>query len=380
MNRVTRRRLLVTFIGLAILAAGYFGQQAIAGQKEAPPPRPRVQRVKSVTTRPVTNGAVAATLDIQGRLQAYNKVALFSEVGGLVRETGRPFKVGTYFPEGSVLLRIDNDEARLGLQAQKATLMNSIAQLMPDLKIDYPAAFPAWERYLTNLPLEGKLPELPEVTDQPARLFLTGRNIYTQYYTIKSVENRLEKYTLYAPFSGTLTATSIDKGAVVRAGQQLGELMATGYYELVATVPLSQLDYLEPGAEVDLFSDDLDKSWTGKVRRTSDQIDPSSQTVDVFIGVSGKGLREGMYLRGAAEAQPIANAAEIDRDLLVNEEEVYVVEADSVLRRVPVQVAKFNRETAIVRGIPDGAQLLTSSPAGAFDGMIVRREDAPVTK
>ncbi|NJO87257.1 MAG: hypothetical protein HC821_04505 [Lewinella sp.] len=42
-----------------------------------------------------------------------------------------------------------------------------------------------------------------------------------------------------------MTQISVDRGAVVRAGQQVGELMATGNYELVATVPLADLDYLK---------------------------------------------------------------------------------------------------------------------------------------
>lgn len=378
MNKVTKRRILVTVTGTLILLGGYFGMRAIGGMKETAKPRPTVREVRNVDTRTVANTDLNVTEDIQGRLQAYRKIALFSEVGGMVRETGRPFRVGTYFPKGAVLLRIDNDEARLALQAQRATLMNGIARLMPDLKIDYPAAFPAWERYLADFDVAQPLAALPEVEERGARLFLVGRDIFTQYYNIKSAEDRLAKYTIHAPFSGTLTAAVVDRGAVVRAGQQLGELMATGYYELVATVPLSRLNSLKPGARVELYSPDLGEQWTGEMKRVGDQIDPGSQTVPVYIGVSGRGLREGMYLRGSAEARTIAAATEIDRNLLIDEREVYVVEADSVLRLRPVEVVKFNRETAVVRGLADGTQLLTSSVPGAFDGMIVNAK--PISK
>ena len=325
-------------------------------------------------TTAVTNTTLNATLGVQGRLRAYNKIALFAEVGGTVRETGRPFKEGTYFKKGQVLLRIDNEEARLSLQSQKATLMNAVATIMPDLKIDYPESFATWNAYLQNFNVEDPLPPLPEAADQREKLFVAGRNLYSQYYAIKSLEDRLAKYTLYAPFAGVLTATSIDRGAVVRTGQELGELMATGYYELVATVPLSELNYLQPGGKVDLYSEDIDGNWTGTVRRISDQIDPASQTVEVYVGVSGRDLREGMYLRGDADARQLDNVVEIDRDLLVDETSVYVVENDTLLKSVPVVIRKFDRETVIVSGLPDGAQLLTSDVAGAYDGMRVRRE------
>lgn len=372
MTKKTIRNILIALAGIAVIAIGYFGMQYLTAQKEAAPKREIPKRIKSVEATAVNNDALATTLEVQGRLQAYNKIDLFSEVGGTLEESSRPLKEGTYFPKGSVFARIDDDEARLNLQAQKATLMNAVAQIMPDLKIDYSKSFPAWEAYLNDFDVNKPLPELPEPIDQQERLFVAGRNLYTQYYSIKSLEERLSKYVLYAPFSGVLTEVMVDRGAVVRAGQALGTLMATGFYELVATVPLSELDYLRSGAEVKLYSEDIAGEWTGKIRRISNQIDAGSQTVEVYVGVSGKDLREGMYLRGEADARMIENVVEIDRDLLIDEREVYVVENDTLLRLQPVTVEKFNRETALISGLPDGTQILTSTVAGAFDGMRVK--------
>ena len=379
MNK-TVSNLLKFLLGAGIIVLGVLGYYFLASQKEEAPRRPVEKRVRTVETRRIDNGALATTLDVQGRLQAYNKIELFSEVGGTVEETGRPLKEGTYFPKGEVILRIDDDEARLNLQAQKATLMNSVAQMMPDLKIDYPESFMTWELYLSDFDVDAPLPELPTAVNQREKLFVAGRNLYTQYYGIKSLEERLSKYVLYAPFAGVLTSVMIDRGAVVRSGQALGELMATGYYELVATVPLSDLRYLQTGGKVNLRSEDISGEWEGTIRRISDQIDETTQTVDVYVGVSGRELREGMYMRGAAAARTLDNVVEIDRNLLIDEREVYVVQ-DSLLRLQPITVEKANRTTAIVSGLPDGAQLLTSTVPGAFDGMLVRiaepRDDAP---
>ncbi|OAV45543.1 efflux RND transporter periplasmic adaptor subunit [Lewinella sp. 4G2] len=359
-------------LGIAIIAGGYFGYKALGDLKADPPKRDIPERIKEVETITVLNANINSELGVQGRLQAYNKIPLFTEVGGAVRETGKPFKEGTYFKEGQTLLRIDNTEARYNIQAQKATLLNSIANMMPDLKIDYPESFEAWNRYLNNFSVDDPLPALPEAQNQRERLFVAGRNLATQYYSIKSLEDRLGKYVLTAPFSGVLTTATVDQGTVVRPGQQLGELMATGYYEMVATVPLSQLDFLRPGGKVELYSEDIAGSWTGTIRRVSDQIDPASQTVNVYVGVSGRDLREGMYLRGEADAKVFENVVEIDRDKLVDESEVYVVRNDTLLELIPVNVRKFNRETVIVAGIPDGTQLLSSDVAGAYDGMRVQ--------
>ena len=359
-------------IGAVILFAGLKVYGILAGMAEAPPKKEVRKRIKEVEVLTVRNGNLRSPLEIQGRLQAYNKVDLFTEVGGRVIETGKPFKEGSYFGKGQVLLRIDNAEARLALQSQKATLMNAIAGIMPDLKIDYPESFATWDDYLRRFDVDAPLPELPTAKNDREKLFVAGRNLYSQYYQIKSVEDRLAKYTLYAPFSGTLTAALVDKGAVIRPGQNLGTLMATGYYEMVATVPLSQLRYLQPGGKVSVYSEDIAGRWDGKVSRVSDQIDAGSQTVDVYIGVSGKGLREGMYLRGEAQAITLDNVVELDRNLLIEDRSVYAVENDTSLVLLPVTVEKFNRETAILRGIPDGTKVLISDVAGPYEGMRVK--------
>lgn len=372
------RIILSIVIGGLLLAGGWFGMKYLASLKPDPVKKEVPKRIKEVEVATISNGNIAAKLDVQGRLEAFNKIALFTEVGGAVK-TSKPFKKGTYFAKGEVMMRIDDAEARLTLQAQKATLMNSIAMMMPDLKVDYTESFPAWESYLSGFDVDAPIKALPAAATQREKLFVAGRNLYTQYYTIKSVEERLSKYTLYAPFSGVLTSADINEGAVIRPGQQLGELMATGFYEMVATVPLSQLDFLQPGGEVKLYSEDIDGAWTGKVRRIGDQIDPGTQTVNVFIGVSGKELREGMYLRGEADARMMNNVVEIDRDLLIDEGEVYVIKNDTLLSLVPVDVRKFNRETVIVSGLPNGAKLLISDVAGAYDGMRIKLKGSATT-
>ncbi|MFT5999427.1 MAG: membrane fusion protein (multidrug efflux system) [Neolewinella sp.] len=370
-KRNVPRTIFSILIGLLILFVGYKGNEYLASLKPESVKKVIPKRIKEVEVATISNGKIATTLDVQGRLEAYNKIALFTEVGGAVK-TSKPFKKGTYFNKGEAMLRVDDTEARLNLQAQKATLMNAVAMMMPDLKIDYAESFPAWESYLTSFDVDAPIKAMPEAATQREKLFVAGRNLYTQYYSIKGVENRLSKYVLYAPFSGVLTSAAINEGAVIRTGQQLGELMATGYYEMVATVALSQLNFLKPEGVVKLYSEDIEGSWTGKVRRISDQIDASTQTVNVFVGVSGKDLREGMYLRGEADARVLDNVVEIDRNLLIDEGEVYVVKNDTLLALIPVDVQKFDRKTVIVSGLPTGTKLLTSDVAGAYDGMRVK--------
>ncbi|RME93589.1 MAG: HlyD family efflux transporter periplasmic adaptor subunit, partial [Bacteroidetes bacterium] len=346
MSSLTSRRLLI-ILGLLLVVGAFAGMKWMFGLKEEAPRKPKENRTKTVQVAPVQNQNLATTLEVQGQLTAFDKVDLFSEVGGTLVSTAKPFKVGTYFAKGSPMLRIDDTEARLALLAQKSTFLSAIAQILPDLKIDYPASFAQWEAYLNNFQLEGQLAPLPEPVNEQEKRFLAARTLYSQYYNIKSQEERLSKFTIYAPFSGVLTATTVHPGTVVRVGQQLGSLMATDHYELVATVPLEDLNYLKVGNPVKLWSEDIAGSWQGRIKRISNQIDPASQTVQVFVDVRGKDLREGMYLHGEAAAQTVANAYRLARDLLINQQQVYELQ-DSTLRLRPVDVVKVEPEHVIV--------------------------------
>lgn len=365
------RRLLIVLAGVLILFGAVLISRKMADSKEPPKRKPVPKQEKVAEIMRVRNTSIPTTLDVQGELVAFDKIDIFTEVSGTLVETARPFKVGSFFPKGSILIRVDDTEAKLSLLSQKSNLLNSITQLMPDLKVDYPESFQHWKTYLDQFEVDQPIKPFPEPLNDQEKYFIASANLYGQYYTIKSQEERLSKYTVSAPFGGVITAASINSGAVVRAGQKLGELMNTGNYELEVTVPLSDLKYITTGNSVMLTSDDIEGSWSGRIKRINDQVDAGTQTVKVFISVSGKNLREGMYLHGDVAAASIDNAVQLPRDLLVNQNSVYIVR-DSMLKLRPVQVVKITDEAAIVRGLEDGTPLLKEMITGAFDGMNVK--------
>ena len=359
-------------LGLLVLAGAFMLSQRMSAQK-APPKKKEnpVPVVREVEVFRAQNGSASSEMEVQGSLAAYNKVDIFAEVTGMLESTAKPFKIGTYFKKGEILLDIEDDEARLNILSQKSNLVNAATMLLPDLKIDYPASFPQWKSYVDNFNVETSIKPLPKPLSDQEKYFIATKNLSSQYYTIKSSEQRLGKYTVYAPFSGVISEAMINPGSLVRAGQKMGSLMGTGDYELQATVNLDDLKYIKTGTKVNLYSDAVEGNWVGTVRRVSDMIDPNTQAVLVFIGVRGKGLREGMYLKGNLKTKSVNNALAIPLDLLVNQNQVYVVENDK-LRLQEVTVLNTNATEAIVQDIFDGTLLVKDKLIGAFDGMAVK--------
>ena len=353
---------------LLILAA--VGSSAISGMKK-PAERKVIEKVtKQVRVMPVKNSALYTQFELTGRLNAKQSVELFAEVGGTLLSNGNRFREGNYFKKGETLLKIDKEEPMLGLLAQKSSLMNQITLMLPDLKSDYSESFPAWEAYLKNLDLQADLPALPEAQSDQEKYFISARNLYNLYYTIKSQESRMKKYEIRAPFSGAVASSLIDEGTLVRAGQKMGDFMNTWTYELEAAVNESEVELLTLGSPVDLYSENSGKTWKGKISRISQIVDPATQTIKVFITASGKGLKEGMYLNGTVKGKQMQNSFEISRNLLVDQNKVFVVK-DSLLELVEVNPVHLTTQTAIVQGLADETLMLGEAVSGVYEGLKV---------
>jgi membrane fusion protein (multidrug efflux system) len=369
MSKAARR--ISIFAGLVILIGGAYAARFLSQQKEPPRRKTLATQLRKVDTMKAYFSTIPTSLEVQGELAAYDKIDIFAEVSGTLKSSSRPFKVGSYFPKGAVLINVDKQEAALNLLAQKSSLLNAITQLMPDLKIDYPESFAQWQEYLDRFELEQPIAAFPTPINKQEKYFIASRNLYNQYYSIKSAEERLSKYSIVAPFGGVITQASISPGAVVRAGQKLGELMNTNNYELVATLPLKDIRYINVGSSVKMYSEDINGEWAGKIKRINNQVESGTQTVKVFIEVTGKGLKEGMYLKGTVKANEIQDAIKIPRNLLVDQKAIYIVEADSILRYQEVEVLKITANDAIIRGISPGTKLVATPVPGAFNGMKV---------
>jgi membrane fusion protein (multidrug efflux system) len=364
------RKIIQIVIGLALIAVGVFGFNKFKSMKKAQD-KQTGKSVRYVRTIKVENSDINSTIPITGRLTAREKISVIAEVMGRLQETPKDFKEGVAFNKGEVLLKIDPKEFQMNLLAQKSGFLNLVTQMMPDLKLDYPEGAKKWQEFIDAFELDKPLPDYPDATSNQEKYFLASRNIYQQYYSIKSLEERLAKYIIRAPFDGTVSMSNVYPGMTVPIGQMLGEFLNPSSYEIDAAVNTTDINFINIGDEVKLASKDLNQTWTGKVIRISDKIDPSTQSIKIIVSVSGKGLKEGLYLQGEIKTGVLENSFELPRKLLVENSFVYSVE-DTMLHENEVEVLKINRSSAIVKGLEDGTVLLDESLPGAYEGMPVR--------
>ena len=364
------RRVLSFVLGVLLIAGGIYGAKMIVDSKQNRRP-PAKKVVKTVFVDTISNGVIPIEVEASGSLEARQRVELFAEVQGLFRPGVKLFKSGQPYKKGQVLIQIDDSEYRAGVLSAKSNLYNQITGIMPDLRLDYPDQYDKWQAYLNRFDLNKTTPRLPKIENEKEKYFISGRGIMATYYNVKNQESRLNKYSIRAPFNGILTEALVTEGTLIRAGQKLGEYIDPTNYELQVAIPKTYSDLLRVGKTVQLGDLDGNKTYKGRVSRINGRVDQASQTITAFIDVKDAGLKEGQYLQARLSAKEEQNAIEIDRALLLENNQVFVVR-DSILDLIPVQPVHFSDRTVVLKGVEDGTILVSKPVVGAYAGMLVK--------
>lgn len=364
------RKIIFTVLGILLIVVSFFLAGYIIDSKKTFKPKSE-KVVKTVFTEVVENGTVPIVVSANGNLTAKQRVELYAEVQGVFKKGSKLFKEGQAFRQGETIINIDADEYAASVQSAKSNLFNQLTAVMPDLRLDYPDIYSKWQDYLTNFDMSKSTPALPEMATEKEKFFISGRGILTSYYNVKNLEQRLSKYRIVAPFSGVLIETLVTEGTLVRSGQKLGEFINTEVYELEVAISKRYTDLLKVGESVELTNLDDNSTYKGKVTRINGSIDQATQTVNAYIEVEDKNLREGMYLEADLDAKKEENAIEVDRGLLLEDNKIFVVR-DSILDVIDVEPVYFSDKRVVLKNVPNGVTIVSKPISGAYTGMAVK--------
>jgi len=261
----------------------------------------------------------------------------------------------------------------LALKARKSSFLNLVASVLPDIKIDFSDNATSWAGFLDNIDLDKSLPELPKFKSNKEKTFLAAKNVLTEFYTIKGDEERIKKYNVYAPFNGTIVEVTAEIGAVANPGTPVATIIKTVALEIAIPIGPESVSLIKLGNKVDLISEDKKMMWEGKVIRIAQNINPNTQSVDVYVNISNESentLFNGMYLEANIYAGFIFDADEISRRSFLNDKSVYLVKDSLLIRKTP-KVIRRNNNTIVVQNLNDGDLVVVEPIPGAVDSMKV---------
>ena len=354
-------------LGLLVALSLFVVAFVLAGMKEPPHEKKEVVKVLRIPVQKIENEQMELKHTVIGTLQAHEKVEVFAEVSGVLEFSNKSFLEGITYKKGETLLKINDTQMRTGLYANKSSLMTAIASLLPDLKFDYPDSYEGWKKYLSEFDVEKPIASIPPAKNDQEKYFIASKNIYKSYYDIKSEEELLTKYNIYAPFMGRVSESYIKPGTLVRTGQKLGEFISTNTYDLVVGVDLNSLKNIELGNQVKLFSENINQEWTGKVSRIGSKIDSQTQMVNVYIALSGDNLKDGMFLSADISLKTNIEGVEIPRKLLIDESYVYVMQ-NNIVEKLKIDIVQQKEGFFITNSLENGS-LLVLKTSGIHKGI-----------
>jgi len=366
------RKTLVSLIIIVVLFIISIGLYSLfAGMGESAEKSQRIEPTLYVKTEKVLYTSNEAQIVETGRLSSEHTVDLSAEVQGEILPGAVPLREGTKFSKGTLLVKIFDEEARNSLKASKSRFLNSVAGVLPDLKIDYPDIYPAFEKFFDEVNLNEPLPPLPQVNSEAAKIFLANRNLLNDYFTIKSAEVRLSKYQLYAPFDGTFTAVYLQPGAIANPGSRIASMIRTDKLEMEVPVRIEDAYWIHIGDPVQVFTKDRKMDWTGQVIRKSEFMDPATQTITIYISLEpkrDKPLYQGQYLLAEFSSKSLPNSMRIPRNAIFEQDRVFTVQ-DGKLVKNQVNLLKTNQTDAFINGLPEGVDLVVEPLIGGREGI-----------
>lgn len=297
-----------------------------------------------------------------GTVTSFNSVDLACEVQGKLIEGNRGLKPGTKFKKGELLFKINDIDAQYNLRSRKSSFITIIANLLPDLRIDFPEEFEKWNSYINDIKLNENLPQLPSWKSTKEKIFLSTRNVLTEYFAIKSLEEQINKYSVYAPFGGVITDIYMNNFSVVNPGTKIIRIVETDNFEIAVSIPAEQLGNLKIGAKASIYTTAGELKGIGNVARISEVINKNTQSIDVYIkpkSIDGYSFIEGEYVQVKIDEQDEQDGFRIPKDAIFDNQVFIYSTKDSSLHKQEIQIIDSNDEGVFVNGLKNKSIVIT---------------------
>ncbi len=310
------------------------------------PAGPMAVQVHVLTPGPLEDGFVAS-----GTLVANESVELQSEVSGRITSIG--FVEGGRVTAGQVLLRIHDEDLQAQLRKAEAEL--ELAKLSE-------------ERQAGLLEAKGISQEAYDATR-------TQRS--ARQADVDLLRAQIAKYTVHAPFTGTIGLRRVSPGGFVSPGTVIATVVQTEPIKLDFAVPERHARHLHPGSTVGFTAEGDTSRYSAEVYAKEADMDPGTRSIKVRARCAdprGR-LLPGGFARVDVRLGTIADALTVPAGALVpdiNGEKVMMIRSGKA-RSVRVRTG-IRTETMVqlLGDVQPGDTVITSALLAVRDGMEVR--------
>jgi RND family efflux transporter MFP subunit len=328
----------------------------------------------TVIVNPPGQGQPQQEIILPGNLQAFTDSPIYARTNGYLKKWY--FDIGAHVRKGQLLADIESPEVDQQLAQAQADLATA-------------------ETNTTNAHTQSNRYQDLVKTDSVSK-FDTD-NLITQATagdtTVKSARANVQRLSelvgfekVYAPFDGVVTARNTDIGQLIDAGAgngtgatELFHMAASQTLRVYVNVPQVYTPGLKQGMIAYLtFREYPGKTFTGKLVRTSRQIDPASRTLLVEFDVDNRSgeLFPGAYTEVHFKTHDSAPSYIVPVSTLMFRSEglrVAIVEENSKAKLVPVILGHDDGATVqVISGLAANDRVILNPPDSLIDGETVR--------
>ena len=329
------------------------------------------QHVKSVIVTKITNSQIKNEINSSGRVVSLNNITISSEVQGRLIGVNT-FKKGTEIKRGDVVFSVKNTDLKHLIDAKKSRFMSLVSSNLADIKLDYNTEYSKWENFFNAINIENNLPDFPEISSAKEKNYIISRSILAEYLSIKSDEEKLSKYIVYAPFDGIITKSYSDVGGNVNPGTPVIDFIRKGKMEIELTVNTSEINFINIGDKVNFIENG--NTYNGKVIRKGNFVNPSTQNISVFtsINVEKNSLYNGMYVSATIITKGIENVCKLPRRSIFKKNKVFIINKNNELKIKEVNIISYQGDDVIVENLSNNTLVVIEPLVNIKEGTIVK--------
>jgi RND family efflux transporter MFP subunit len=317
------------------------------------------------------SGALTATIDLPGRLEAYYRAPIFARVNGYLKNWNAD--IGARVKAGEVIAEIDAPDLDQQLLQARADLTNQQASAkLSEVTL-------ARRRTL----IASNFVSMQEIDERTADLSNKIAAVSSSQANVERLEALAGYKKITAPFDGIVTARATDVGALINAGGGSGPPMFVisdiRKLRVYVNVPQTYVPSVRIGAKSVISVPEYPaRTFDATVEASAQAVDVNSGTTQMQLGlVNAAGeLMPGGFATVRLTLQRDGGPLHIPSSALVfnqNGLRVATVGADDRVLFKTVTIARdLGRDIELASGITLDDRIINAPPDGIVDGDQVR--------
>ncbi|MDD2851364.1 MAG: efflux RND transporter periplasmic adaptor subunit [Desulfuromonadaceae bacterium] len=366
---IARKTLLVAILLTAALAVGC-SKGHEAGKTENAP----VVVARGVSLEVVKSVAAPELLEVVGTVRARTSAVVSTRIPGTVSVL--KVREGDRVRKGQLLAQLDAQEnqataamATAGIEEARRGLDEALSRKkLADTTFDrYQILFT--EQAISRQEFDVRQTEKDIAVQSVAR----ANSRLQQALAGAKAATTMSGYTrITAPISGIIISKQADLGATIFPGQPLMTIDDDGSYQLELALPENIATRVKPGSPVQVTLDAIEHSFTARIAEIVPAADPGSRTFVAKIALNHKGLKSGMFGRGAVSFGTTTNGITVPKQAVVDRgamTSIWTVDKENIVHMRIVRVGRENgTRVEILSGLSEGDCVVVSGTEKVIEG------------